>query len=218
MVVIGNYINMAKIRFRLAKPSDAKQIADCHWHVRDRYKQGIFISLGKRFLHAYYEIMLNDPNEIVVCAENGNGEIVGFASGTLDANSQAKSIRKSKFKLGCFALFGLLTHPSYIKGVWQRYKSLDNKGKQKFLHMEGARSEYLCWKKGDENSMCMMLLDRIKNKIFVDFGIKEVYFEIDRHNEKLFQSKVNDKKTILVEEYQLPDGRVRGLFKRILIK
>ena len=64
----------------------------------------------------------------------------------------------------------------------------------------------------------MMLLDRIKNKIFVNCGIKEVYFEIDRHNEKLFNNKVNDKNTLLVEEYELPDGRTRGLFKRVLTK
>ena len=210
---------MSNIRFRLAKPSDAKQIADCHWHVRDRYTTGIFLSLGKGFLKAYYEIMLNDPNEIVVCAENTNGEIVGFASGTLNAKSQSSTIRKNKFKLGFYALLGILVHPSYLKGVIERYKSLSNDSKApRFLHLEGARSEYLCWKKGDENSMGMMLLDRIKNKIFVNCGIKEVYFEIDRHNEKLFNNKVSGKNTLLVEEYELPDGRTRGLFKRVLTK
>lgn len=35
---------MNDIRFRLAKPSDAKQIANCHWHVRDRY---IRIDMGE---------------------------------------------------------------------------------------------------------------------------------------------------------------------------
>lgn len=209
---------MGKIKFRLAKPSDAKQLTDCHWNVRERYTQGIFLSLGKSFLRAYYEIILDDPNEIVVCAENEKGEIVGFASGTLDAKSQSVTIRKNKLKLGIYAMLGIIRHPSYLKGVWQRYKSLNNKGDEQFLHMDGARSEYLCWKKGDENSMGMMLLDRIKNKIFLDFGVKEVYFEIDRHNEKLFQNKLADKNTCLVKEIKLPDGRVRGLFKRVLTK
>lgn len=59
---------MSNIRFRLAKPSDAKQIADCHWHVRDRYSTGIFLSLGKVFLTTFYKITLNDPYEMVVCA------------------------------------------------------------------------------------------------------------------------------------------------------
>ena len=29
---------MSEIRFRLAKPSDAKEIANIHWHVRERYR------------------------------------------------------------------------------------------------------------------------------------------------------------------------------------
>lgn len=209
---------MSKIKFRLAKPSDAKEMTNCHWTVRDRYTDGIFLSLGKSFLRAYYEIVLNDPNEIVVCAENENGEIVGFSSGSLDAESQAKTIRNHKIKLGIAALFGMIRHPYFIKGVWQRYKSLSNKGELRFLHMEGARSEYLCWKKGAEGTIHMMLLDKIKFKIMAELGVKEVFFEIDKHNERLFSTQKRDKTIILLSEYQLPDGRIRGLFKKVLTK
>ncbi|MCF2660337.1 hypothetical protein JQM83_14245 [Parabacteroides distasonis] len=210
---------MSNIRFRLAKPSDAKQIADCHWHVRDRYTTGIFLSLGKGFLKAYYEIMLNDPNEIIVCAENSAGEIVGFSSGSLDAVSQSKTIRSNKIKLGFAAMMGIIKHPTYLKGVWQRYTSLDNKSnRQQYLHMEGARSEYLCWKKGADGSINMMLLDKIKFKIMAELGVKEVFFEIDRHNERLFKTQERDKSITLLTEYQLPDGRTRGLFKKVLTK
>lgn len=207
---------MGKIKFRLAKPSDAKQMTDCHWTVRDRYTDGIFLSLGKSFLRAYYEIVLNDPNEIVVCAENENGEIVGFSSGSLDAESQAKTIRKNKIKLGFAAMWGIIKHPSFLKGVWQRYRSLNNKNEQQFLHMEGARSEYLCWKKGAEGTIHMMLLDKIKFKMMAELGVKEVFFEIDRHNERLFNTQMRDKTITLLSEYQLPDGRTRGLFKKVL--
>ena len=204
---------MNDIRFRLAKPSDAKQIANCHWHVRDRYTEGIFLSLGERFLRAYYQVVLDDPNEIIVCAENKDGEIIGFSSGSLNAESQAVSIRNHKVKLGFAALLGLIRHPSYIKGVWQRYNSLKSSDDHKFLHMEGARSEYLCWKKGAEGSISMMLLDKIKFKMMHELGIKEVFFEIDRQNERLFNAQQRMKNITLLEEYTLPDGRVRGLFK-----
>ena len=209
---------MGKIKFRLAKPSDAKQMTDCHWTVRDRYTDGIFLSLGKSFLRAYYEIVLDDPNEIVVCAENENGEIVGFSSGSLDAESQAKTIKKHKIKLGFAAMWGIIQHPSFLKGVWQRYRSLNNKNKQQFLHMEGARSEYLCWKKGADGTINMMLLDKIKFKMMAELGVKEVFFEIDRHNERLFNTQMRDKTITLLTEYQLPDGRTRGLFKKVLTK
>ncbi len=209
---------MGKIKFRLAKPSDAKQMTDCHWTVRDRYTDGIFLSLGKSFLRAYYEIVLDDPNEIVVCAENENGEIVGFSSGSLDAESQAKTIKKHKIKLGFAAMWGIIQHPSFLKGVWQRYRSLNNKSEQQFLHMEGARSEYLCWKKGADGTINMMLLDKIKFKMMAELGVKEVFFEIDRHNERLFNTQMRDKTITLLTEYQLPDGRTRGLFKKVLTK
>ena len=209
---------MSKIKFRLAKPSDAKQMTDCHWTVRDRYTDGIFLSLGKSFLRAYYEIVLDDPNEIVVCAENEDGEIVGFSSGSLDAESQAKIIKKHKIKLGFAAMCGIIQHPSFLKGVWQRYRSLNNKGEQQFLHMEGARSEYLCWKKGADGTINMMLLDKIKFKMMAELGAKEVFFEIDRHNERLFNTQMRDKTITLLSEYQLPDGRTRGLFKKVLTK
>lgn len=204
---------MGDIRFRLAKPSDAIQIAKCHWHVRDRYTEGIFLSLGERFLRAYYQVILDDPNEIIVCAENKTGEIVGFSSGSLNAESQAVSLRNHKIKLGFAALLGLTRHPSYFKGVWQRYTSLKSTDDHKFLHMKGARSEYLCWKKGAEGSISMMLLDKIKFKMMRELGIKEVFFEIDRHNERLFKAQQRMKNITLLEEYSLPDGRVRGLFK-----
>ena len=204
---------MSKIRFRLAKPSDAKQIANCHWHVRDRYTEGIFLSLGKQFLRAYYHVILDDPNEIIVCAENMDGEIVGFSSGSLNAESQVVSIRSHKVKLGFAALLGLIRHPSFIKGVWQRYTSLKSTGDHKFLHMKGARSEYLCWKKGAEGSISMMLLDKIKFKMMHELGIKEVFFEIDRQNERLFNAQQRMKNITLLEEYTLPDGRIRGLFR-----
>lgn len=204
---------MGDIRFRLAKPSDAKQLANCHWHVRDRYTEGIFLSLGEQFLRAYYQVILDDPNEIIVCAENKDGEIVGFSSGSLNAESQVVSIRSHKVKLGFAALLGLICHPSYFKGVWQRYASLKSTDDHKFLHMKGARSEYLCWKKGAEGSISMMLLDKIKFKMMHELGVKEVFFEIDRQNERLFIAQQRMKNITLLEEYTLPDGRVRGLFR-----
>ena len=79
--------------------------------------------------------------------------------------------------------------------------------------MQGARSEYLCWKKGEEGSISMMLLDKIKFKMMHELGVKEVFFEIDKHNERLFNAQKRMKNITLLEEYELPDGRTRGLFK-----
>lgn len=209
---------MGKIKFRLAKPSDAKQIANVHWHVRDRYTDGIFLSLGKGFLTAYYEVILNDPNEIVVCAENENEEIVGFSSGTLDAASQSKMLRKNVVKLGFWAMLGILRHPQFLKGVWQRYKSLQDNDAPQFVHTEGPRTDYLCWEKNEPNSIATMSMEKIKLNIMYEFGVREVYFETDKQNERLYKYYLRDKSVELVHEYKIPDGRIRGLFKRVITK
>lgn len=204
---------MSNIRFRLAKPSDAKQIASCHWHVRDRYTQGIFLLLGEGFLRAYYRVILDDPWEVVVCAERDDGKIVGFGSTTLDAESQAKNLRKHRVKLGIAALSSLLIHPSLYKEVWLRYKSLKGGDGPRYVHPFGVRGEYWCWMKG-EDSLLSIDMDNAKGHILYDLGYKECYSEVDKNNTQVY--KYHIKKYELVEEFTLPDGRVRGLFKQTL--
>lgn len=209
---------MTKVRFRLAKPCDAKQIANVHWHVRDRYTEGIFLSLGKMFLKAYYEIILNDPWEVVICAEKEDGKIIGFSSLTINANASAKFLRKHKIPLGLSALWGLLVHPGLLKGVIQRYKSLGDKKAPQFIHTDGARVDYLCWLKGDADSNGMLAMEKIKYGIMYDLGLRECFFEVDKHNKRLYTFYTREKSIELLMEYELPDGRTRGLFKKNINK
>ena len=211
---------MSEIKFRLAKPSDAKQIADCHWHVRDRYTTGIFLSLGKGFLKAYYKILLNDPYEVIVCAEREDGKIVGFSSMTIDAAAQAKNLRSHKIKLGLAALKALLLNPKLIREVWLRYKSLssNNEGPS-FVHTEGARAEYWCWLKSERDSSRSTDLAVITKKILANLGIVTVYSEIDKSNKRVFNyfTKYYKEHTIeIIDEIVLPDGRQRVLLKETL--
>ena len=41
---------MAKYKLRLAKPSDAKEIANLHYSIREQGAPGIFAMMGKPFL------------------------------------------------------------------------------------------------------------------------------------------------------------------------
>ena len=69
------------IVYRIAKVSDAKQIAQIHYSVRHKHPLGIFSQMGFSFLKQYYRVILDDPYEIIICAENDKREIVGFNSG-----------------------------------------------------------------------------------------------------------------------------------------
>lgn len=205
---------MKKIKFRLAKPSDAKQIAYCHWHVRDRYTTGIFLSLGESFLRAYYKIILDDPYEVVICAENGDGKIVGFSSATQDAEKQAQNLKKHKIRLGFAALSAFICKPSLIKEVWLRYRSLDHDDVPKYVDTKGVRGEYWCWLKDvDSNVLSSFQLDDIKNRVLFELGEKELFGEVDKTNEGVLNFHLRAHKAEIIDEFTLPDGRERVVIK-----
>lgn len=209
---------MSEIRYRLAKPSDAKEIADVHWHVRDRYTQGIFLSLGKGFLESYYKITLNDPWEVLVCAINEEGKIVGFTSTTLDAKKKYANVRNHKYILGLAALKAIVCHPSFLKDVWQRYRSLgDSDEGSKFIKTDGARGGYWCWLKSDD-SLKSYELTKVKNNILRDLGLKEFYFEVDKSNKAVYKFHLKVNKAEPLEEITLPDGRIRVLMRKNLLE
>lgn len=205
---------MSNIRFRIAKPSDAKQIANCHWHVRDRYTTGIFLSLGESFLKAYYKIILDDPYEVIICAENKEGKIIGFSSATQDAEKQAQNLKKNKIRLGLSALRAFICHPSLIKEVWLRYRSLDHDDAPTYVDIKGVRGEYWCWLKDeDTSSIHSFQLDDIKNRVLFELGENELYGEVDKDNEGVLNFHIKAHKAEIMNEFTLPDGRERVLIK-----
>jgi len=67
---------------RIAREEDYSQLAFIHSEAF----QGFFLtSLGIRFLNTYYKAVLHYNTSIAVCAVDENGNILGFASGTIKA-------------------------------------------------------------------------------------------------------------------------------------
>ena len=117
---------MSDIKFRLAKPSDAKQIAYVHYHIRDKYDQGFFSQVNYAFLKQYYKVVLDDPCEVVVCAEDENQKIIGFSSGSLNSERQFSVMRSKKWMFLVPILTSALSNPKLIKSAYDRYKSTEN--------------------------------------------------------------------------------------------
>lgn len=212
---------MSEIRFRLAKPSDAKQIASCHWHVRDRYTTGIFLSLGESFLRVYYKIILNDPNEVFICAENEEGEIVGFNNATLDVEKQTANLKRHKIRLGFAALKAIIQKPTLIPAIIQRYRSLDSSSEadQQYITTSGTRAEYWCWLKDEGDVSRSVELNFAIKDILYDLGVRTVYSEVDKGNKnvyKYFTKYYKKGKIEIVKEVTLPDGRERAILKETL--
>ena len=176
---------MSEIRFRLAKPSDAKQIANVHYHVRDKYGEGFFAHVNKDFLNKYYKVILNDPYQIVVCAEL-DGQILGFSSGSMDVTKE----------------------PSIIKDALDRFKSTDKNSEKKFVNADGARNEYWAWLPGRDDSYMSIYTQELMLYFMKLFGVKNVYGEMDTVNAKVVKMQIRNGNKVL-ETYKMPDGRER---------
>ncbi len=209
---------MSSYRLRLAKPSDAKDIADVHYSIRETGALGIFAMMGKPFLRCYYRIILNDPYELVVCAENENGKIIGFNSSTLDAKAQKENLRKHRISLAIAAATSIIRKPSLIKPLYDRWKTVtSNPNASQYFVQEGARGEYWAWNPNEKSPAGSVALSRAYKDILKALGVTELYCEVDAENEKAvaYHRLMRDE---IVKTIILPDGRKRHILKTKLSK
>lgn len=199
---------MSEIKFRLAKPSDAKQIAYVHYHIRDKYDQGFFAQVNYAFLKQYYKVVLNDPCEVVICAEDENKKIVGFCSASLDAERQFKRMRAKKWSFAIPLLTSALCNPKLIKSALDRFKSTRGDSDNEYVTSKGARSEYWGWLPGRKDSESSVVMQDIMYYLLKMLGVEKLYFEVDKINKKIFKfHKINGAEE--VKTYTMPDGRER---------
>ena len=199
---------MSNIKFRLAKPSDAKQIAYVHYHIRDKYDQGFFAQVNYAFLKQYYKVVLNDPCEVVVCAEDDSQKVIGFCSASLDAQRQFKRMRKYKWGFVLPLIASAIKTPSLIKSALDRFKSTKGDSANEYVTSTGARAEYWGWLPNRDDSECSVVMQDIMFYMMKMLGADKLYFEVDKINKKIFKfHKINGAQEI--KSYIMPDGRER---------
>ncbi len=198
---------MGEIKFRLAKPCDAKQIANVHYHVRDKYSEGFFAQVNFGFLVQYYRIVLDDPNQIVVCAED-NGEIVGFSSGSLDVSGEFKGFRRHKWRFVIPLLLSAISRPSILKDAFERFASTSEKSEKEYVSKKGSRNEFWAWLPSRDDSYLSLYTQELMLLFMKNFGVNEVYGEMDSVNEKIVKLQTRNG-TKVQEKFTMPDGRER---------
>lgn len=202
---------MSNIRFRLAKPSDAKQIAYVHLHIRDKYDKGFFAQVNYSFLKQYYKVMLNDPNEVVVCAEDETGKIVGFSSGSLDAEKQFEAMRRHKFLFVLPLMTSAISNPMIIKSALDRFKSTKGKSENMYVVSKGARAEYWGWLTGRNDTDQSVVMQDIWLYFMKMLGARQIFFEVDKVNKRVYKyHKINGAEEL--NNFMMPDGRERVEF------
>ncbi len=165
----------------------------------------------------YYKIVLNDPNEVVICAENEKGQIVGFNSSTLDAKAQMDNLRRKRVQLAFAAFTSILANPKLIKPLFDRYKSMHTSSPTKYFVSEGVRGEYWAWKAAEKDPVGSVEMNMAYRAVLRALGVKEVFYEVDAGNKKvLAYHKLH--KDVIIETINLPDGRERYLMKSDLTR
>lgn len=202
---------MNNIKFRLAKPSDAKHIAYVHLHIRDKYDKGFFAQVNYSFLKQYYKVMLNDPNEVVVCAEDEIGKIVGFSSGSLNAEKQFKAMRDHKFLFVWALITSAISNPKIIKSALDRFKSTKGESENKYVVSKGARAEYWGWLADRNDTDQSVAMQEIWFYLMKLLGAKQIFFEVDKVNKRIYKyHKINGAEEL--NSFMMPDGRERVEF------
>lgn len=203
------------MRFRLAKPSDTKSLAELHWAASATQPDGFMFKLGIYFFIRYYRITLNEKNSVILCAEDLNGNILGFTSGTLSAEEHTKSLKKHRFDLLLAAIPQLIRKPQLIGGLLSRQQSLSSNDKNNiYVVTNGPRCEYWAWKNTTEFPGGSVLLFKRWLKLMADLGIRNLQTEVDTSNDKAVRMhKLLGAK--LTKEITTPDGRQRLIFEYI---
>ncbi len=202
---------MGKIQFRIAKPSDARAIANVQYHIRNKNDNGFFAHVNFSFLKKYFEIVLNDPYEVIVCAEDTERKVVGFCSASLNVERQFEHLRKNKICFILPLLSSVLMNPNLLKAAFDRYKATKGKSNNSYVTSKGLRAEYWGWLPDNHESEYSVVMQDIMFYIMKMFGAEKLYFEVDKQNKTIFKfHKING--AVEVKSFVLPDGRERVEF------
>jgi len=208
---------MEFIKNRIAKESDALSLALLHIECSKHQQGGFMHKLGLNFLKKYYEITIKNKNSVIILAQNENGEVLGFHSGTLDAFEHYKNLRRYRYKFILPVLITFITNPKLILEIYTRYKYTGSDSDLRFGIKSGSRGEYWGWKPSRPNAVESINLHRNWHLILKQLGAINVRSEVDIVNDRIYKS-IKIMGGIIIEEITLHDGRRRAIVEYDLSK
>jgi hypothetical protein len=197
---------------RLAKPSDAASIAQIHYGSSKQLSTGFFSIAGKFFLKQYYSIILDNPYSVVVCVEDENRRICGFASGTLDASAHFANLKNNRIRLGLALLPSIVQKPRILVEALSRYRSTELESEGQFVITSGARGEFWVWDAASKDTVWAGVLNDAHLRIFRSLGVKTLRFEVDAENPDVVAYSLKNG-AVVIDTIALADGRTRYIME-----
>ena len=201
------------MNIRFAKQSDYKILARIHLECGKNQPDGFMHQLGIIFLKTYYSILLNERKSVIVLAEDKNGFVHGFSSGTLAAEEHLLVLKKNRIKLLISSIPALLLSPKLIFKLLARDRYVNgSENSIKFGVTMGSRCEYWAWRPEHKNLSMSIHLFNTWRKIIFDLGSNSIKGEVDLKNKYIFKMhKILGAN--VVGQLNLPDGRERVIIE-----
>jgi hypothetical protein len=196
------------MRLRVAKPCDALAIARLYLDASARLGNAYVAQLGLGFLRLNYKMLMSERNGIVLCLENGEGEIVGFVSGSLHIEEHFENLSRKRWQLAMACCSAFLRHPSLLRGAIQRFRTMRGSGSRgRFIVLSGPRLEFWACKKSVSgvDSICLVKAWLSLAKFA---GCQMVNCEVDEENQRVLQVH-QALGAGIIERFVTGDGRAR---------
>jgi len=165
--------------------------------------------LGLSFLTTYYRLFLLEKGSVIVIAEDKDGVVLGFSSGTLDAREHIQNLRRKRLRLAFSMLPALVVDPRLLKEVMLRNRFVSEADHAvPMLVTDGARGEYWAWRPNSKHPAAAVILRRAWCNTLFELGCRSFQYELDSANSDIekFKRTFGCK---VVRETTLPDGRRR---------
>ena len=202
------------MKLRFAKTTDFSSLAKLHLECSTSQPGGFMYKLGLPFLRTYYKLLIKEKSSVIIVADDENGNLLGFASGTMDAEAHLKNLKRNFLRIGISLIPAIIKSPKILNNVLDHEKFVFLKdGYIQYGVISGPRSEYWAWRHNDKSNMSIPLL-KIWLRIMFTLGAASVKAEVDINNKnllviyKFLGAKV-------VEDLELKDGRKRVVIEYV---
>ncbi len=203
-------------QLRLAKPEDAKQLADLHWTCSADQPGGFMFQLGKRFLVEYYRVCLNERTSVILCVENAKSNIIGLVSGSLAAEEHMAALPQNKLRLAVSAVPSIVRAPRLLGSMYARQGAGSAEGdKGGYIVTVGPREEFWAWDPSERSAGGAIELHKKWLSLMHLLGASQVKLEVDQVNTRVVKMHELMGAT-RVREFSTPDGRQRLIMEYAL--
>ena len=202
------------MHYRLAIQEDAKRLAFLHRLGSEKQPGGFMYQLGLPWLEEYYHILLAQKYTVILCAEDNDKRMIGFASGSLDAAEGIVALKRNRARLLWAALPALVRNPRLVQDIRSRQNSasVDANG-QGYVIQAGAHEDYWAWENLRQPGAIELHLKWLS--LVRLLGAKSVKGEVDVVNSMVLKThkRLGAK---VIREFVTPNGNERVIIEYVL--